>query len=110
MRLSFKRLIPVSTAAVLASAMLVSVAASATTQYTGTAAPSGSKYVVMYKSNGVPANAAAGIAKAGGTLVASYGEIGVVVAESASPSFAAAAIVPVVWVPWPWWSSHAAGF
>ena len=89
MRLSFKRLIPVSTAAVLASAMLVSVAASATTQYTGTAAPSGSKYVVMYKSNGVPANAAAGIAKAGGTLVASYGEIGVVVAESASASFAA---------------------
>ncbi len=44
-------------------------------------------YVVLYKQQRVPANAANVIAKAGGTLVYSYDQIGVVIAESDSASF-----------------------
>lgn len=46
------------------------------------------KYIVLFKSDNVPANAAKSIQKAGGTIVASYDQIGVVVASSTSPSFA----------------------
>jgi subtilisin family serine protease len=44
-------------------------------------------YVVLYKQNAVPADAAASVGNAGGTLVASYPEIGVVVARSDSSAF-----------------------
>ena len=44
-------------------------------------------YVVLYKSQSVPADAAATIQKAGGTLVYSYGQIGVAIASSTSSSF-----------------------
>jgi subtilisin family serine protease len=47
-------------------------------------------YVALYKGGGTPANAADWIERAGGTVVASYDEIGVVVAESTSPTFAQA--------------------
>jgi subtilisin family serine protease len=46
-------------------------------------------YVVLYRGNSVPANAAQTIANAGGTLVYSYGQIGVAIASSDSASFRA---------------------
>ena len=46
-------------------------------------------YIVLYKQQAVSANAALAIAKAGGTLVYSYDQIGVVIARSANPSFSA---------------------
>jgi subtilisin family serine protease len=46
-------------------------------------------YIVLYKAHDVPRNAAATIASAGGTLVASYDEIGVAIARSDSPRFRA---------------------
>jgi subtilisin family serine protease len=46
--------------------------------------------MVVYKQSAVPADAAASVLNAGGTLVASYPQIGVVVARSGSPAFAAA--------------------
>jgi subtilisin family serine protease len=47
-------------------------------------------FVVLYQKNSVPADAAAAVARAGGQLVASYGAIGVVIARSDQPGFAAA--------------------
>jgi len=44
-------------------------------------------YVVLYKSQAVPSNAAQTISEAGGTLVASYGQIGVAIARSDSATF-----------------------
>lgn len=44
-------------------------------------------YVVLYKKNAVSADAAAVIANAGGTLVYSYNQIGVVIARSDNASF-----------------------
>jgi lantibiotic leader peptide-processing serine protease len=48
------------------------------------------RYLVVYKSEAVPANAATSIENAGGQLVATYDQIGVAVADSTSDSFAAA--------------------
>jgi subtilisin family serine protease len=45
-------------------------------------------YLVVYKGQAVPADAAASIQKAGGSLAYSYDAIGVTVARSSSPSFA----------------------
>jgi lantibiotic leader peptide-processing serine protease len=47
------------------------------------------RYLVVYKNEAVPKNAAAAIQNAGGQLVVSYDQIGVVVADSSSDSFAA---------------------
>jgi subtilisin family serine protease len=44
-------------------------------------------YVVLYSASAVPADAAASIAKAGGTLVYSYDQIGVAIARSDNASF-----------------------
>jgi len=44
-------------------------------------------YIVLYGASAVPADAAASIAKAGGTLVYSYPQIGVAVARSADAGF-----------------------
>ena len=49
----------------------------------------GQNYIVLYRSQAVPADAAQTIAKAGGTLVYSYGQIGVAIARSDSASFRA---------------------
>ncbi len=46
-------------------------------------------YLVVYKQSAVPADAASTIQKAGGSLVYSYGEIGVALARSDSSTFAA---------------------
>ncbi|HEX3274650.1 MAG TPA: S8 family serine peptidase [Gemmatimonadales bacterium] len=56
------------------------------------AALAGSAYVVLYKGTAVPADAEAGIAAAGGTLVARYDPIGVAIARSASSGFAGALV------------------
>ncbi len=45
-------------------------------------------YVVLYKAQAVPSNAAQTISAAGGTLVASYGQIGVAIARSDNATFA----------------------
>ncbi|HYY46421.1 MAG TPA: S8 family serine peptidase [Candidatus Angelobacter sp.] len=44
-------------------------------------------YIVLYSASAVPADAAASIAKAGGTLVYSYNQIGVAIARSDSATF-----------------------
>jgi lantibiotic leader peptide-processing serine protease len=72
----------VAAVAGLAAVATVMVASS------GVSAGAGSTYVVLYKGSAVPANAATTIAKAGGTLVYSYDEIGVAIARSTSSSFA----------------------
>ena len=46
-------------------------------------------YIVLYGGSAVPADAAASIAKAGGSLVHSYKEIGVAIARSANTNFRA---------------------
>ncbi len=47
----------------------------------------GQSYIVLYKSQGVPADAAATIQQAGGTFVYAYPQIGVVIARSDSAAF-----------------------
>ncbi len=47
----------------------------------------GSNYIVLYNAKAVPSDAAATIAKAGGSLVYSYPQIGVAIAKSDSTSF-----------------------
>lgn len=53
-------------------------------------AGSGQTYIVLYTALSVPANAAATITAAGGTLVYSYNPIGVAIAKSDNPSFSSA--------------------
>ena len=50
-------------------------------------AASGDSYIVLYKSQSVPADAAKTIQQAGGTLVYSYDQIGVAIAKSSDASF-----------------------
>jgi subtilisin family serine protease len=49
---------------------------------------SAGKYIVLYKAKGVPADGGAVIRSAGGTVVASYAQIGVIIADSSSATFA----------------------
>src|SRR5881409_3499487 len=44
-------------------------------------------YIILYKSQNTPANAAKSIQQAGGTLVYSYDQIGVAIASSSDASF-----------------------
>lgn len=72
-------------------ALVAAGAATATTNATAapdTSAASASTYLVVYKGSSTPADSAAKIGAAGGTVVASYPKIGVVVARSASSTFA----------------------
>lgn len=46
-------------------------------------------YIVLYKKNAVPSDATASVTKAGGTLVYSYKQIGVLIARSDNASFTA---------------------
>ena len=48
-------------------------------------------YIVLYKANSVPSNAATALSAAGGKLVWSYREIGVAIAQSSDANFAAKA-------------------
>ena len=45
-------------------------------------------YIVLYQGNAVPSNVATALGAAGGTLVWSYGDIGVAIAQSSDPNFA----------------------
>src|SRR5688572_138793 len=52
-------------------------------------AASAATYVVLYKAKAVPADGGAEVRAAGGSVVASYPQIGVIVAESDAADFAA---------------------
>ena len=76
--------------AVLAAVGLLIATASAATVSASAATTSGtSTYIVLYHDGASSANAAATVASAGGTLVANYTQIGVVIARSSDPNFAA---------------------
>jgi lantibiotic leader peptide-processing serine protease len=51
---------------------------------------SAANYVIVYKGNSVPANSTSWVERSGGTVVATYDEIGVVVAQSLYDTFSAA--------------------
>ena len=71
--------------ALLAAAVFVTVATAGTSSSAGAAA----NYIVLYKSQAVPKDAASTIAAAGGSLVTSYNQIGVAIARSSNDSFRA---------------------
>ncbi len=54
------------------------------------AAAASQNFVVLYQKNDLPGDAAASITAAGGSVVASYAQIGVIIARSDNASFAAA--------------------
>ena len=77
-------------------AVLVSVGLLIATVTAASAAPASaatqgadSTYIVLYHDGASSADAAATVSNAGGTLVASYSQIGVVIARSSDPNFAA---------------------
>src|SRR5215472_16563463 len=78
--------------AVLVSVGLLVAAASAATVAPASAATQGgnSTYIVLYRGGASSADAAATVSKAGGALVANYSQIGVAIARSSDPNFAAA--------------------
>src|SRR5947208_7669874 len=49
-------------------------------------------YVILYKQDSVASDAAATVKQAGGSVVATYPQIGVVIARSSSPSFNSAVL------------------
>jgi lantibiotic leader peptide-processing serine protease len=80
-------------AAVIATAIAMVLAVSAVASATSAAAVSSGKestYVVLYQAGASSRNAAADVRAAGGTLVANYQQIGVVIARSSSAGFAGA--------------------
>jgi len=77
----------ISTLVMMVSMLGVLPAAAAPLPYSSTGV--NQTYVVLYKKNAVPSNAASSVSKAGGTLVYSYKQIGVVIASSDNASFRA---------------------
>jgi lantibiotic leader peptide-processing serine protease len=77
--------------AVLGSIGLLIAMTSAATAAPASAATQGadSTYIVLYHDGASSADAAATVSSAGGTLVANYSQIGVVIARSSNPNFAA---------------------
>jgi lantibiotic leader peptide-processing serine protease len=69
------------------SKRLLLLAAAALVALTFAGVANAEKYVVLYKQEAVPADATAKVQGAGGTVVAIYNEIGVVIAQSTSASF-----------------------
>jgi subtilisin family serine protease len=78
--------------AVIVSTGLLIATASAVTAPQVAAAPQGteSTYLVLYRDGASSTDAASTVSAAGGTLVANYGQIGVVVARSSNTNFASA--------------------
>jgi subtilisin family serine protease len=72
---------------VCVAALAVACAFAAVGSASTSVGAAGSNYIVLYKGSAVPRDAATTIAKAGGTLVYSYDQIGVVIARSGSASF-----------------------
>jgi subtilisin family serine protease len=70
--------------ALLLSSVLITSAGAAPSQ-----AGTGETYIVLYKANAVPADAAQAIAASGGTFVYGYDQIGVAIARSDNASFRA---------------------
>lgn len=64
------------------------LAASLAVAGSATGAGTGSTYLVLYKQQAVPADAAAAMAQAGGTLVYAYDQIGVAIASADTSTFA----------------------
>ena len=77
--------------AVLGSIGLLIAMISAATAAPASAATQGadSTYIVLYRDGASSADAATTVSSAGGTLVANYSQIGVVIARSSNPNFAA---------------------
>src|SRR5215470_19308950 len=73
----------VSAGLVIATVTAAAAPASAATQ------GAESTYIVLYRDGASSAGAAATVSNAGGTLVANYWQIGVVIARSSDPNFAA---------------------
>lgn len=74
---------------VLFTGAALGTAATTSAPATATATQQAQNYLVVYRSSSTPADAASRVARAGGTLVADYSQIGVVLARSASDAFAA---------------------
>ena len=72
---------------VLCLALATAAVLIATSLATGASSDSAAKYVILYKAQSVPSDAAKTIASAGGTLVYSYDQIGVAIASSSNSSF-----------------------
>jgi subtilisin family serine protease len=72
---------------VLCLALATAAVLIATGLATGASGDSAATYVVLYKAQSVPSDAAKTIANAGGTLVYSYDQIGVAIARSSNASF-----------------------
>ena len=70
-------------------ALLIGTVLAGSAGATPTPAASGPTYIVLYAAQAVPADAAATIAAAGGSLVYKYNQIGVALAASANSTFAA---------------------
>jgi len=77
-------------AALLAALATLVLAASLAVAGSATGAGTGSTYLVVYKQQAVPTDAADSIAQAGGTLVYAYDQIGVAIASADSATFASA--------------------
>ena len=75
-------------AAAVVAAVLVLAAVALGVTHNAAGSSAASTYLVLYKANAVPSDAATSIQKAGGTLVAGYSEIGVAVATSSAGTFA----------------------
>src|SRR5690242_17744462 len=74
---------------VLCLALVTAAVLVATGLATGASSAGTENYIVLYKAQSVPSDAAKTIANAGGTLVYSYDQIGVAIARSGSASFGA---------------------
>src|SRR5882757_7982434 len=71
--------------------MIASLAACVSLLISTPASAGQDTYIVLYKANSVPSNAATALSAAGGKLVWSYREIGVAIAQSSDANFAAKA-------------------
>ena len=69
--------------------MIASLAACVSLLISAPASAGQDTYIVLYKANSVPSNAATTLSAAGGKLVWSYKEIGVAIAQSSDANFAA---------------------
>jgi subtilisin family serine protease len=76
-------------AVLVAVGLLIATASAATVSASAATTNGTSTYIVLYHDGASSADAAATVASADGTLVANYSQIGVVIARSSDPNFAA---------------------
>jgi len=70
--------------------LVATVSVAAAVPASASAQGGNSTYIVLYRAGASSADAAATVGNAGGTLVANYSQIGVVIARSSNPNFASA--------------------